>query len=412
MVDRVEQMMLALDGLPPASRDAFLEAAPRLGLRISKHALPQNRNVQPGSPFAASLAERLSKNFYVQPLTSSLEHCLPILGGDARNAHEGRDGHTGPTSCEALGIRLHDGTEVRLTVMPPHFLPPPMRSEFFLYLAMFLVIIAVLAYQVARMSMKPVRRLARAATELGNDLNRPPMHEKGASEIVQAAKAFNAMQSRIKQHVQQRTHMLAAITHDLQTPLTRLRLRLEKVDDNDLRDKLIDDLSAMQAMVKEGLELARSMDSNEPMKPLDLDSLLDSVCADAADAGQQVSFSGQPGVTVMARPLALRRCLINLIDNAVKYGQYAKVTLERDTGSRQVQIKVCDGGTGIPADQLDKVFEPFYRIETSRSRDTGGTGLGLTIAQNIARQHGGMLQLANLAGGGLEAKLTLAMRAA
>ncbi|MCY3311615.1 HAMP domain-containing protein, partial [Acinetobacter baumannii] len=142
--------------------------------------------------------------------------------------------------------------------------------------------IAGLAYLVARMTTRPLKRLAVAAQELGNDINRPPLDVSGASEIRQASTAFNAMQARIRQYIFQRTQMLAAITHDLQTPLTRMRLRLEKVADADLQERLIGDLSAMQAMVREGLELARSMDTTETMQMLDLDSLLASSCDDAA----------------------------------------------------------------------------------------------------------------------------------
>jgi signal transduction histidine kinase len=200
--------------------------------------------------------------------------------------------------------------------------------------------------------------------------------------------------------------MLAAITHDLQTPLTRLRLRLEKVGDDELRGKLIGDLSAMQAMVKEGLDLARSMDSSEAMQALDLDSMLEAVCSDAVDAGQDVRLAGQSGMAVMARPTALRRCLVNLVDNAVKYGRYAHVTLDR-AGPNAARIRIRDGGPGIPPDELGKVFDPFYRVESSRSRESGGTGLGLTIARNIAEQHGGTLMLANHPEGGLEVTLVL-----
>jgi signal transduction histidine kinase len=288
-----------------------------------------------------------------------------------------------------------------------------MRPEFTVFLLLFLCSIAVLAYLVSRMTMRPLNQLAQAATDLGQDINRPPLREQGSSEILQATRAFNAMQHRIRQHIQQRTHMLAAITHDLQTPLTRLRLRLEKVSDTELRDKLIGDLSDMQMMVKEGLDLARSMDNNEPLKPLDLDSLIDSVCIDASDAGHDVTVNGKTNSTVMARPQALRRCLNNLIDNAVKYGHYAKLGVETNTveGQKMIHILIRDGGNGIPQDQHQKVFEPFYRLETSRSRDTGGTGLGLTIAQNIAQQHGGSLRLANLPEGGLEVRLSLPVTA-
>jgi len=201
--------------------------------------------------------------------------------------------------------------------------------------------------------------------------------------------------------------MLAAIAHDLQTPLTRLRLRLEKVPDSELREKLITDLSATQSMVKEGLELARSMDAAEPFELLDLDSLLDSVCSDAVEAGQDVTHSGQSGVSIMARPSDLRRCLTNLVNNAIQYGKFAHVLAKRE--GPNVVISVIDGGPGIPEDQLERVFDPFYRLDPSRSRESGGTGLGLTIARNIAEKHGGILKLRNhhKDGLGLEAYLAL-----
>lgn len=400
-VERAEQLLVAVDALPAASREAFLATAPRLGLRVVTEPAA-SAELLPRSPYGAALSERLGKTFKVQSLPEDPESC-PRLPPEERALR-------GP--CEALGITLNDGTVLRLMVLPPRSPLPPLSPDFFLNLIPFLLSIALLAYAVARMTTKPLKQLAQAATDLGSDINRPPLEERGSTEILMATRAFNAMQQRIRQHIGQRTHMLAAITHDLQTPLTRLRLRLEKVDDNDLRDKLIGDLSAMQAMVREGLDLARSMDSNEASKPLDLDSMLDSVCNDAADAGQEVSLTGQSGATVMARPQALQRCLNNLIDNAVKYGHFAKVSLTRSqTKDRQlVHISIRDGGPGIPEDLLAKVFEPFYRIESSRSRNTGGTGLGLTIAQNIAQQHGGTLALNNLPEGGLEALLTLPVR--
>lgn len=158
-------------------------------------------------------------------------------------------------------------------------------------------------------------------------------------------------------------------------------------------------------MIREGLDLAMSLDTAGMMQPVDLDSLVSTVCADAVDTGQNVTLNGQTRVSILAIPISLQRCLANLIDNAVKYGGYARVTTARE-GNKAV-IRVSDGGPGIPEAQMEKVFDPFYRIETSRSRETGGTGLGLTIARNIARRHGGTLVLRNSLSGGLECTLTL-----
>ncbi|MFZ6688916.1 ATP-binding protein [Undibacterium sp. SXout11W] len=397
-IERTEQMARALDVLPTASRESFLATAPPMGLQVASTATETNI-AYPESDYAKAVSEKLGKSFHVTSIPTDPNKC-PQLSKDNKVIR---------LPCETLGMTLHDGTVLRFIVTPPRTVQPPVNSDFIQYLLQFLVSIAVLAYAIAKMAMRPLQKMAEAATALGQDINSPALPETGASEIVQATRAFNAMQGRIHHHISQRTHMLAAITHDLQTPLTRLRLRLEKVNDTELRDKLIGDLSAMQMMIREGLDLARSMDSSEALRPLDIDSLLDSVCSDAIEAGQNVVFAGIRGITVLSRPQALRRCLTNLIDNAVKYGQYAKVSmvLAKDDDEDVVKIMIRDGGPGIPVEFQKKVFEPFFRMETSRSRESGGTGLGLTIAQNIAQQHGGKLQLANLPEGGLEVSLIL-----
>ena len=204
--------------------------------------------------------------------------------------------------------------------------------------------------------------------------------------------------------------MLAAITHDLQTPMTRLRLRLEKVNDASLRERLIEDLADMQAMVREGLDLMSSLDAPMPLGPLDLHSLLDSLCSDAADAGQEVTLEDGAGEAVLIQGDAatLRRCLGNLLDNALKYGTRARAAIGSEDGWAKVRIR--DEGPGIPENQRERVFEPFARLETSRSRDTGGTGLGLTIAREIARRHGGRVSLSNRPEGGLEVLLEIPLK--
>ncbi|MFM9436887.1 signal transduction histidine kinase [Janthinobacterium sp. CG_23.3] len=398
-LERAEQVILTADVVPAAARAAYLKVANRGGVRL------EARADRPGAPelapteFSLALGQRLGPDFHLAPLAERPAAC---------ERPRRRSGLFGTLqwsgACESMNVHMRDGQLLHLSVLPPRGPPGRGKNEWATLLP-FLASIALLAYLVTRMTMRPLKQLAQAARDLGNDINHPPLELSGASEIRLAAAAFNAMQARIRQHIFQRTQMLAAITHDLQTPLTRLRLRLEKVVEPELHERLVGDLSAMQHMVKEGLDLARSMDSSEAMQALDLDSLLDSVCADASDAGQRVALSGHAGMALMGRPMALRRCLVNLIDNAVKYGQYANVTVEREAGAARVRIR--DGGPGIAAEQMAKVFEPFYRIETSRSRESGGTGLGLTIASNIAEQHGVGLLLANHAGGGLEVTLTV-----
>lgn len=399
-VERLAQFVLSLDTVPTHLREPFFTATSGFGLR-AELAEQDAKPIAPRSELADRLDKRLPDGYQIASTATRPEDCLPGPTLHRRQAERRND-------CEALLITLHDGSRLRITVLPPR--PPPVAPHIDLstYGISFLLSIGILAALVARMTMRPLKQLAQAATSLGNDIERPPLPERGTREIRQATAAFNAMQARIRNHIRQRAHILAAITHDLQTPLTRLRLRMEKVDDTELRDKLVSDLSAMQAMVREGLELARSMDSAEPMQRLDLDSLIDSICADAADAGQQVTVSGTTQASLMARPTGLRRCLTNLVDNAVKYGRSAEVHAAREGDFALIRIK--DNGPGIPEGEQEKVFEPFYRVEGSRSRETGGTGLGLTIARNIAEQHGGTIQLRNLPAGGLEVTLRLPIR--
>ncbi|WP_020655703.1 ATP-binding protein [Massilia niastensis] len=400
LLERAEQLIMATEIVPDSARSVYLAVANRPGLRL------EVGTAQPlaasSSWFAHSLAARLGEGYTVasaasRPPSCDMPHHQPVLYGLLRTQWRG--------ACETLNVRLRDGAELRLLVLPPRSAMAGPEMDLRSVIALFLVSIGSLAYVVARMTTRPLKQLAQAAQDLGQDINRAPLDLTGASEIRQASAAFNAMQARLRQYIFQRTQMLAAITHDLQTPLTRMRLRLEKVSDAELQERLIGDLSAMQEMVREGLVLARSMDTTAPMQMLDLDSLLEAVCADASDAGQQVELEGKASMALLGRPLDLRRCLGNLIDNAVKYGREARVCVDRINGAARVRIR--DRGPGIPQGELVRVFDPFYRVETSRSRASGGTGLGLTIARNIAEHHGGSIALANHPEGGLEVTLML-----
>ncbi|HYD95786.1 MAG TPA: ATP-binding protein [Noviherbaspirillum sp.] len=400
-VERLEQFVLSLENAVPSLSEPLVSAG-RAGMR-AQTAGADDLPALPRSTLAERLEQRLPDGYRVASAAPR--------PGDCEFGHmQRRRPHAEARQrCEVLLVTLRDGARLRVDVQPPRPFGPRAefapRTDFVAYALLFLASIGILAAAVARMTMRPLKELAKAATELGNDIERPPLPERGATELRQAAAAFNAMQARIRNHIRQRSHILAAITHDLQTPLTRLRLRLEKVEDAELRDKLIGDLSAMQGMVREGLDLARSMDAAGPKQRLDLDSLVDSVCADAADAGQEVMSEGRTHAALMAHPTALRRCLTNLIDNACKYGSYARISVGRE--GAQAMIHVRDGGPGIPESEMKNVFEPFFRLEGSRSRDTGGTGLGLTIARNIVEQHGGSISLRNLPAGGLEVTLAL-----
>jgi signal transduction histidine kinase len=400
-LERAEQLIMATEIVPSSARHTYLSLANRSGVLLET-ASTDGQIAPANTAFANGLAARMGKAYGITSMTDrpalcDMAHQQTVLYGLLHVQWRG--------ACETIRIRLRDGEQLRLSVLPPTFATDLPKTDFRPVLALFMLSIAALAYLVARMTTSPLKKLAQAAKDLGNDINHPPLQLTGVSEIRQASAAFNAMQARIRQYISQRTEMLAAITHDLQTPLTRLRLRLEKVGDCELQHRLIGDLSAMQEMVREGLDLARSTDTNETMQALDLDSLLDSVCSDATDAGQDVVLYGRVAMRAFGRPMGLRRCLVNLIDNAVKYGHNARVTVERVKGAARIRIR--DSGPGIDAAELARVFEPFYRVESSRSRESGGTGLGLTIARNIAEQHGGTIKLANHPEGGLEVELML-----
>ena len=275
----------------------------------------------------------------------------------------------------------------------------------FLTLGVMLLMVFVLVWLVARMTVRPLTRLAGAARGLGEDLARPPLPEDGPAEVREAVQAFNAMQQRIRGGIEERERFLAAVSHDLKTPVTRLRLRSELLEDPGLRERFVRDLDEMQDMLGSALDFLQGKAAHETVKPLDLTALVESMVDDYADLGQAVSLHAPEALRITGRPQALRRAIGNLVENALKYGRQATIEISQKEGS--LRIAVDDEGPGLPDTELEKVFEPFYRIESSRSRDTGGVGLGLAIVRQVARGHGGDVVLENRAGGGLRALLWL-----
>ena len=305
-------------------------------------------------------------------------------------------------------VHLADGTplQVRLPGIPPGpHLRNPEPARLFAALAALIGGVGLLTWFAVRLATRPLSRMAEAARALGEDPERAPMDTRGPTEVSQAAQAFNQMQQRIREHVSERTRILAAISHDLQTPITRLRLRAELLDDEPLRTRVQADLDSMQALIKEGLVYARSLDDATPAQAIDVDSLLEALREDALDMGWKVSLSGGVGARVHARLTAVRRALWNLIENGAKFG--GAVEIQVSSTPQMIEIRIRDHGPGLPESELEKVFEPFYRLETSRNRDTGGTGLGLAIARNLLRRQQGQVHLHNHPAGGLEAVVVL-----
>lgn len=305
------------------------------------------------------------------------------------------------TISNFIGITIF----TRLEHLPdPNQLHAPPTSRFF-WLLLRLVGSALTAWIAARWLSLPIKRMADAAQELGDNLQRAPLAENcGPLEVRQASVVFNQMQAHLQQQIAERSGFLAAISHDLRTPLTRLKLRAEKINVPELQTDIRRDLDEMTRMIDETLNYLREDNHAEAYQLLDVTALVNSIAEDMAEMGYTVTVDGQ-ALPVMAQPLALRRCLGNLIENAVHYGNQAHISLH--DSPVKLLIEVLDAGAGIPENQLETVFTPFYRVEDSRNRHTGGAGLGLSIAREIALKHHGQLSLQNIRDGGLKATLEL-----
>jgi len=301
-------------------------------------------------------------------------------------------------------LTLHDGAPLAIEVTP-RVMPLADWLPFVFILQM--IVLVVITWLAVRLATRPLARLARAAESITPTNEGPRMAEDGPTEVAQAAVAFNAMQDRIALYVKERLQILAAISHDLQTPITRMRLRAEALDDSQERGKLLQDLHEMEHLVREGVAYARSAHgATETPRKIDPAAFVESLVFDYQDTGKAVSLSGSVDGTAIVRPQALRRVLGNLIDNALKYAGTAEVGMAR-TAAGTLCIEIADRGPGIPEDELGRVLEPFYRLENSRNRDTGGTGLGLAIAAQLMLSIGGRLTLAARPGGGLIARVEL-----
>lgn len=301
-------------------------------------------------------------------------------------------------------VRLADGALVTFdSRVPAQTIDWPYRV--LLSLVVLLAAVVAVSLVAVRWATRPLKALADAADALGRNIDQPPMPETGPVEVERAARAFNTMQARLVRYLRERTATLAAMSHDLKTPVSRLRLRAELLEDNELKSKIAGDLAEVESMIVDTLEFMRAGESTEPVQPVEVNALVGSVQADAQDTGGAVTVTGAAALPYPGRPQALKRCLANLVGNALQYGKSAAISIDDSPG--RLSIRIRDRGPGIPESELERVFEPFHRLEASRSRDTGGTGLGLSIARQIAQLHGGALTLRNLPEGGLEAALEL-----
>jgi signal transduction histidine kinase len=399
--ERIATTTRLFEKATPRERRQIIELADNPRLRVAWGAEP-------------TVAEDAPVNWEVEVLRRSL---LAHLG--SQSVPRFRIGHatetmTGTTHVNERATSEHRTILVSLELpdrgwlnfsAPVEIQEPFWSFKFILSIVVMISAVGILSVLVVFQVTAPLRVFAQAAQRLGVKVDAPPLPETGPIEVRRAVHAFNEMQSRIRRFVTDRIQMIAAISHDLRTPLTRMRLRADLISDQEQQAKMLHDLDEMESMISSVLSFARDDAAAEPQSHLDLDALLQSICDDMSDAGEAVEISGQPGLLYTGQRMALKRAFTNLIDNALKYGMRARVRLVDDED--WVTVEIDDDGPGIPDSEKEKVFESFYRIEQSRSRDTGGTGLGLAFTRAIIRRHGGDITLHNRVGGGLRVEVTL-----
>lgn len=416
---RIADIVRLLESITPSERRRIVHvlSSPPLTVSLDRSLLVQrsddaNKGVR--ATLFGTMLRRLLPEGRMVAVDVAESGGVPFQPG-AMRGFKGGDGNGGwippmmrharqPGLSFVAQVHLEDGALVTFDARQPQATASwPYRV--LISIALLLTAVLVVSLIAVRWTIRPLNTLADAAEELGKNINRPPLVEKGPLEVVRAARAFNTMQSRLAGYLRDRTRVLAAMSHDLKTPITRLRLRAELLDDEQLRARFTGDLQEMESMVASTLDFLRGMENGEAVNPVDVMALLESLQGDMQETGGKVVIQGKSSNPFPGRPQALKRCLGNLVENAIKYGNAAMILV--DDNAQRLEIRIQDEGPGLPPSELEKVFEPFYRVEGSRNRDTGGTGLGLTIARSVAENHGGSLSLVNRVEGGLEARLTL-----
>lgn len=428
VVTRITGVVKAVEETPAAGRPGVLRGVQGVGFRVtwSEDSVLQERHLRwQGRIIRDALETQLGPiargdlrigvgDLPSRPMMPDMESPGQVPGqGQGMGHMEGRMDRMRhpysdfPRQAMIISLRLSDGTWLNFATPPaPH--QSLWSSRMFWVGALGLVVVVVVSIWAVRRATQPLNLFARAAERLGRDFNAPPLAEAGPREVRRAAKAFNRMQRRLQAFVQNRTHMLAAISHDLRTPITRLKLRAEFVDDAEQREKMLADLDEMEAMIAATLQFARDDVMGEPAQALDLAQLV----RDCAEDGG-VTCLLPDSLPFTGRPVGLKRLVNNLLGNAKRYADTVEIELSvaddptNGSDAGEVILSVRDDGPGIPEEMLARVFDPFVRVEGSRSRETGGVGLGLAAVKTIAQAHGGEVLLLNRESGGLEARVIL-----
>ena len=412
---RIANLTRLVEDSPPERRGAIVAALSDPTFHVSLSIQPPALASADGDPPIARAVRDFLVNqlglegnrqprVLITPVSSVFEGWHPMMGPGPMMHGFGPFGPFGSFRDLQVAVPLQDGHWLSFATAVPAT-GPSFSRQFLVSMALMAAILFGVSVWVVRRVTTPLASLSAAAERLGGDLNVPPLVETGTVEMRQASRAFNRMQARLRSLLEDRTRMLAAISHDLRTPLTLLRLRAENVGDAAEREKTLAIIAEMDAMVAETLRFARDEAASESRRRTDLTVLLASVIDDAVDMGAPVSMAPAQPIVYECQPAALKRALANLLDNAVKYGKRARAAIQSTLDT--VEITIDDDGPGIPEDELSRVFEPFYRVEGSRSRDTGGIGLGLAIASSVVQRHGGQLRFSNRAEGGLRARIIL-----
>jgi signal transduction histidine kinase len=401
---RIANLARLIEKTRDQSRQSILAAVSDQTLQVSVS--PQRPMMNEGADqepaaraIGAYLAERLALGPANPPIVELLEPSEgPSLMGHGPMMHRPR----------AFGLKvataLSDGQWLLFVTALPRSQIIFSRQFIVSMLLMAAMLVAISIWATRRVTA-PLAALAVAAQRLGRDINAPPIPETGTVETRQASRAFNDMQAKLRQLIDNRTRLLAAISHDLRTPLTLLRLRLEDITGVEDRERLLGAIAEMDGMIAATLQYARDEAATERPRITDLTALVQSAVDDMADAGLAAQMEPAQPILHECRPTAMRRAVTNLLDNAIKYGKKAQAAIRAESGS--IKITVDDEGPGLPVEELPRVLEPFYRVDGSRSRDAGGIGLGLAIAQSIVQAHRGTLVLLNRPSGGLRATISL-----
>jgi signal transduction histidine kinase len=396
----IAELSQELARLPPPQRDSMLDQLradhrPRHHERHWHERMHENLAAAQRA-FAGEVQRTLGAEYTVdaRPARGSPRRVVPITGSAPPP----------PDRMFDLLVTLPDGDRVVFRTFSPRG-APPFPLHFILELGLLTAMLSVVLYAMTRTITRPLADLANAADAVGRGTTIQPLQERGARELKRATRAFNAMQERLNRYLDSRTRVLAAMSHDLRTPITRLRLRVESIEDEALRARCVEDLDEMTRMVNGALSLFRGLNDDEAAVAIDVAALLQELQCRYSEVNASVAIEGRAAAPFSGKPLALKRCLGNLVDNALQYGGNATIAVA--DSDDELTIVVRDDGPGIPEAEIERVFEPFYRLESSRNRATGGAGLGLSIARDVAQAHGGSLTLANRDAGGLEAKLAL-----